>query len=1609
MNRKSSQRKKDTITSKFDDIILKINHGKSGEITSNYYPWVDKWRSMIGSYGENFVQQFDERMIFDDTLADKLEPYQLQPELDVSLSAWVPSPEQRDELLLLVETPHQFGWRQSEMYQVWANDRRNQNIIIKNDNDMRANKRKEIISADHKHGDVVAGLITDIFGSMDRNTRELCESYKRDFNEGEVEQLIADGVASAVGSRYDAALARKNGDWLWPFTAAEAICITRQAAGVDGVTRAMRQQAERRKLEGLKHQCGFYTSWRKSFLNQLDTCASVGLQLSPIEKLIAFVACLNPEIFAIVIADWSSVARQNLLPQDFDSMLSYVDEEFTRVSATNPLLVSRVQNKSTKTESSFKATEEVKVSVARKCEICGNKHKTDDCKYRNNSFSVAANKSYFDRSKKRASSKKPADTTKEAAEETTSAPVQKGTYASPPVKNEKVNAVVEEALFCSVEESIFAARRIIPKQIDLVIDTASETQTVVPAVAGLLASKHRDNAVIRGVGGGVTHTSQAGFTIFGKARVVQIEGNRCLISLPCAEERWQLVHPRKGTLLLREWPDQHSRFSGRIWEFSRNPAKFGDELFHTLVTAEELIEFMDHAGVADEKAYSFYYPSTSPDVSTLPSADTERLRRVQNLHDIFNHASAQSLLRIIGTPAYEVVDDALRVTASDIHLWKEMMADHCEGCLVGKMKQHMHVRSTKREVHDVGTAGTGDLMFIELSNQNKSPLMIHVDFGSKAMIGVHLKSKDMNEINRGLDVIRGHYRSHNHELRLLTYDRESALAAAEDTVLEKGVQLQLKAAGQKSGLAEVSISHIRMQARATKAGVIADYRYTPPVQWNKDLASDTISVINCQVRPNYDKSPFELFTGKQPDLLRNFRARWGEPILAKKRRGLSSDLNSTALWAIVVRRIMNGTGVLKVFSLETRKYLHILKFARPRVPKRITDLLNELVITTKDISWEEGEERLGDIDDPEDDEPEPLLSPQEMAVLERFESGMPTTDVDRAVLDSVYYEGAQPDPVNLQEVDPDAYPNDDEHDVPVSLEPESRELTDLRNAWISPPARTKREVRVPQRLVYHSNILFERAVKLNPDAAFNALDKELNIIAKKKVWRGELMENLTAEERSLVLPNMKNYVEKFHPTGEFDKAKVRELQRGDLQSEVAETEGPVCRVETVFILFCIAVVHNYEVFKIDFVAAFLNTDMPDEVSHKWMLLDTVTSTRLLQHDYSYWQPFYRKDGKILVRLQKLIYGYKEAAHYWNKVLMAMFVKDGWVIQSKDKCLVRKTSEKGFALVAITVDDLTCIAPFQSGFKEALCALCRDTFEEITVEEGDTIKVIGMTFEINREDKSVKVSQKRFAEKAAQTYGVTKTAVTPYTSELFDRDPLSPLLSDQRSFMSINSTAMYGGKRTYPELLVSATFLAGFYGKATEEDYAKSLRMIEYLNYYPDHCLYLRPISLDVVACADASYAEHGDARSHTGGCVGFAGRDGVDAYIAYISSKQSLVAKSSCEAELIASNTTAEYVVWLKDLMNDLGLDRGVPVPFGQDNNSTMRIASQGHGTFKRTKHIKVRYFWIKDLIDQGILALHRVPTEEMAADLMTKATTGARFRYLLAKVLGWNGMPKKD
>jgi hypothetical protein len=249
---------------------------------------------------------------------------------------------------------------------------------------------------------------------------------------------------------------------------------------------------------------------------------------------------------------------------------------------------------------------------------------------------------------------------------------------------------------------------------------------------------------------------------------------------------------------------------------------------------------------------------------------------------------------------------------------------------------------------------------------------------------------------------------------------------------------------------------------------------------------------------------------------------------------------------------------------------------------------------------------------------------------------------------------------------------------------------------------------------------------------------------------------------------------------------------------------------------------------------------------------------------------------------------------------------------------------------------------------------------------------------------------------------------------------SPKLSQESSdyYRSWNMSLMYLGSRTYPEILPACSTLAGRFTEATEADIKKLLHVVGYLKCDLEHCLVIQPGTLNPVASADCSYAVRSEGRSQCGVAVGFQGCEGIqDCYLIFGSEVLSTVAKSATEGELMCANKGADYLVWFAQLLVGWRIRTGsselyrnesksdyaheeVPLLY-QDNKSAIHLIEKSHGNFRNSKHIKVRYYFIRELVKAGELVVRWVSTVLMVADLLTKGVEWPVFERLLPKLIG--------
>ena len=236
--------------------------------------------------------------------------------------------------------------------------------------------------------------------------------------------------------------------------------------------------------------------------------------------------------------------------------------------------------------------------------------------------------------------------------------------------------------------------------------------------------------------------------------------------------------------------------------------------------------------------------------------------------------------------------------------------------------------------------------------------------------------------------------------------------------------------------------------------------------------------------------------------------------------------------------------------------------------------------------------------------------------------------------------------------------------------------------------------------------------------------------------------------------------------------------------------------------------------------------------------------------------------------------------------------------------------------------------------------------------------------------------------------------------MFEADDTELVSEDVRVwFHRVVAQVLYLAKRTRPETLTAVAYLATRVTCCTESDVVKLHRLIRYLRSTLDLGLVLRPGKMGIVVrlFVDASHGVHRDGKSHTGSCVVIGDVGAVHCR----SAKQSIVSKSSMEAELVGLSDSANQGLHARNFLVRQGY-RMAPVTVYQDNMSCMAIIARGRSGAERTRHIAIRYFWANERVDNGEMKIEDKGTKEMYANVLTKPLQGSQFVYERSCLTGW-------
>jgi transposase InsO family protein len=515
--------------------------------------------------------------------------------------------------------------------------------------------------------------------------------------------------------------------------------------------------------------------------------------------------------------------------------------------------------------------------------------------------------------------------------------------------------------------------------------------------------------------------------------------------------------------------------------------------------------------------------------------------------------------------------------------------------------------------------------------------------------------------------------------------------------------------------------------------------------------------------------------------------------------------------------------------------------------------------------------------------------------------------------------------------------------------------------------------------VFETPQTYKEAIESDQSAEWRkAMESEIASLKANDTW-----EIVDLPKGAKAIPCRWVYRVKETQTGEIERYKARLVIKGFNQRygiDYKETFSPVAKLATIRSILSVAANEGLHLGQFDVTTAFLYGELEECI-------------------FMQQPPGYETGnaGKVC-KLKRSLYGLKQAPRCWNKRFITYIRRLGMKISEADPCLFIRESNREKLLLAVYVDDGLMAASNELTLKDCL----RELQLQFKITSKPATYFLGI--DIKREGDSIKISQALQTRKILERFNMAgcRPVSTPMlrSSESGKVDRIEEAEeADDVSFPYRQAVGaiMYLMLGSRPDLAYSIGVLSRTLENPSKENVVALKRVLRYLaGSIESGIIYTRTGSEGILeGYSDSDYGGccH-TGRSTSGVVVKYAG-----GAISWYSQRQASVATSTTEAEVIAASEAAKEMIWLKRLFLEITtLDKSPPYIY-VDNSAAVRL-SQNPEFHRRTKHISLRHFYIRERVIEKELQVQQISTERQVADIMTKPLLRQRHEYL-CKLLG--------
>ncbi|KAL5834699.1 hypothetical protein ACOSQ4_014196 [Xanthoceras sorbifolium] len=448
--------------------------------------------------------------------------------------------------------------------------------------------------------------------------------------------------------------------------------------------------------------------------------------------------------------------------------------------------------------------------------------------------------------------------------------------------------------------------------------------------------------------------------------------------------------------------------------------------------------------------------------------------------------------------------------------------------------------------------------------------------------------------------------------------------------------------------------------------------------------------------------------------------------------------------------------------------------------------------------------------------------------------------------------------------------------------------------------------------------------------------------------------------------------------------KARMVVKGFQQKEgidYNEIFSPVVKLTTIRLVLKIVAAENLHLEQLDVKTAFLHGDLEEEI-------------------YMRQPEGFKEAGKenLVCRLKKSLYGLKQAPRQWYKKFDSFMSSSGFTRCQADHCCYIKRFDNSFIILLLYVDDMLVAG---SDMQEIM-NLKRELSKQFAMKDlGAAKQILGMRIKRDTKSETLLLSQAEYIKKVLSRFNMqdAKPVSTPLGVHFRLSKEQSPKTEEERTHMakvpyaSAIGSLMYAMVCTRPDIAQAVGAVSRYMNNPGKIHWEAVKWILRYLRGTTNKTLCFKGGDTTLTGYVDADLAGNVDIRKSTTGYVYTLGGTAVS----WVSQLQKIVALSTTEAEYVAVTEASKEMVWLQSFLEELGKKQEDNVLYC-DSQSAIHLA-KNPSFHSRTKHIQLRYHFIRSLLKDGILKLEKISGAQNPADMLTKTVTTDKLKLCSASV----------